>query len=291
MGDAAGQSHLSICIASAVTSPAAGDACGLHAGAIALADRLEARGMMLTRADGRGPEGDPVEQARRLVDVAAPKTIFAVLGTCAAVTVPIERLIAAGDGERPLSVLWLDAHADLTEDRTVLVERPWRGTLGSIVDREGGRRDRLPPGRLVLAGARDLAGDEAAFVLTSDVRLVEPRDLVVPAPVVAGLTAGAARRVHIHVDLDVLDPKAMPAVHRPTPGGPTSGELLEILDAVGRGFEVVGVSISGLELGGPDGAEDLQAGGESFERSLEIAGLIAETMAASSGSAATGDDR
>ena len=53
-----------------------------------------------------------------------------------------------------------------------------------------------------------------------------------------------ARCWHVHLDLDVLDPKDFPETTVPTPGGPTLDEVTRLLVAVVGRHEVVGVTVT-----------------------------------------------
>jgi arginase family enzyme len=43
-----------------------------------------------------------------------------------------------------------------------------------------------------------------------------------PGPRLAAVRATGAETVYVHIDLDVLDPRVLPAVGTPEPGGSTS---------------------------------------------------------------------
>jgi arginase len=59
----------------------------------------------------------------------------------------------------------------------------------------------------------------------------------------AGLPpTGAA--VYIHIDLDVIDPVALPAVAVPTPGGVTPDVLAQALETLRQRHDIVGVGIT-----------------------------------------------
>lgn len=79
----------------------------------------------------------------------------------------------------------------------------------TIVD--GAGLDPLPDDRVVLVDARDL--DPGEPVGESAVTVVSVDDVARGEP--------AAGPIHVHVDVDVVDPTDMPAVNYPAPGGPS----------------------------------------------------------------------
>jgi arginase len=128
----------------------------------------------------------------------------------------------------------------------------------------------LRPEQLVLAGARDLDPAEAACIQERGVRCLSTPDLAAtPGHLVEALQATGARKLHIHLDLDVLDPGCFPHVSAPAAGGLERRQLLALvrsLLAPGSAFDghLAGVTLTefrpvGTEAGAGAGAE---TGGE-----------------------------
>ena len=135
----------------------------------------------------------------------------------------------------------------------------------------------VDPGRVVLAGARDLDPAEAAFVEGRRTTRVTGRDRahatrtygpVRPAEAAFGVRAGDAGAlvnaiaaaggpgepvVYVHIDLDVLEPEIFASVGTPSPGGLRPDQLLALVTAVAERFGVVGLGITEYE---PSRAED-----------------------------------
>ncbi len=55
---------------------------------------------------------------------------------------------------------------------------------------------------------------------------------------------GPLRRAQLHVDIDVLDPSAAPAVGFPSPGGFTLAELLAAVEMTGARFDLQALSLT-----------------------------------------------
>lgn len=145
------------------------------------------------------------------------------------------------------SVVWFDAHGDLQTPQTSA-----SGYLGGFPVRQLlGGADRLVPERLglrpvaerdvLLVDARDLDPPEAEFLAASAVRRVAVGD--VPGVLPAG-------PVHLHVDADVVDPRDLPGLLFPAPGGPGLAEVAAAVRAVLSGCEVVSVTV-GCTWSGP----------------------------------------
>jgi len=102
---------------------------------------------------------------------------------------------------------------------------------------------RLAPDQIVLAGARDLDRDEAAFVSDAPIAWLRPADLLVPDRVSGRVRARGFRKVYIHLDLDVLDPTEFPHALMRTPGGVSMNAIAETIQDLAASFDIVGFSV------------------------------------------------
>jgi arginase family enzyme len=135
-------------------------------------------------------------------------------------------------------VLWLDAHADFNSPETsgsgYLGGMCLAGACGVWDTGFGGELD---PARVVMCGVRDVDAGERVLLDTKGVGLVEsPSQL---AEMLRGLP------VFVHLDLDVLDPEALPAMV-PAPGGFSDGGLRTLLAEVAEACDLIGVEITAL---------------------------------------------
>jgi arginase family enzyme len=151
-------------------------------------------------------------------------------------------------------ILWLDAHGDFnTPDTTT------SGYLGGMSLAGGcGRWDAglvsesVDPSRVVLAGVRDLDGDERQALERSSVTVIGASPV---ETLVAVSNALDRAPVYIHLDVDVIDPEEMPAQF-PAPGGLRTEKLLDVLEAVAETSEVVGLEVTAFEA--PEDEEERQ---------------------------------
>jgi arginase len=185
-----------------------------------------------------------------------------------------ERALAAGtsdaessEGSEPgaddsdLAVLWLDAHPDLNSPETS-PSGAFNGMVLRAIAGEGadglaaGPDERVQPSKLVLGGIRAIDDGEQEFIDANGVTVLAVEDLSDPTVVVAALEEAGARRVFIHIDLDVLDPSALAGLSYPMPFGIGSTELVALLKAVVERFPLAGASIAGFAPASPEAASD-----------------------------------
>ena len=136
-----------------------------------------------------------------------------------------------------LSVLYLDAHADLRDE---YMGTPWGHASAA-------RRvyDHCP---VALAGVRSLCQEEHEFIRANSVPVWRwpPKDGALLAD---EIVAALSKSVYVSVDLDVLDPALMPAVGTPEPGGMSWEQLTGLLRRVGESRRIVGFDVCELAPG------------------------------------------
>lgn len=173
----------------------------------------------------------PPEQALALA-VCLPTRPVVLGGCCLAHVGAIEGLASRVDA---LSLLWLDAHADLLAHPPAAAPR--RGALRQVLD--GGA---VAAHDVLLLGARTLEEEERAYVaehgIATDARRLED--------VVAGTEA-----VYVALGADVLEPGGPIEAFAPVPGGLALEEIERVLRRTADLVPVAGVGISGLA--GPAG--------------------------------------
>ena len=138
-----------------------------------------------------------------------------------------------------LSVLYLDAHADLRNEY-----------MGTPYGHASAARRVFECCPLSLAGVRSLCQEEHDFIRKNNVPVWywDPNSDRSPPE---GVLDGLSDTVYVSVDLDVLDPALMPAVGTPEPGGMTWHELVSLLGKVAESRRIVGFDV--CELAPADG--------------------------------------
>lgn len=160
------------------------------------------------------------------------------------------------------AVVWLDAHPDLHTPETstsgAFSGMALRAVLGDGADGLTLPRGSVPPGRLVLAGAREYEPAEEDAATELGLTTLEASDLSRPDALADAVAATGASAVYIHVDLDVLDPAAMSGVTASVPFGVPLADLLASISRVRAALPLVGSSITGFAPPSPTAAvEDL----------------------------------
>ena len=182
-------------------------------------------------ADARGPAEMVATVQRTIADIVADGKIPVMLGGEHSVSFGAVQALRNSFPE--LSVLHLDAHADLRET--------YQGTPFShaaVARRIAG----ICP--LVQAGIRSMSVAEADFLKSSTVKSYSADFILEGGPWWERICDDLQGDVYLTVDLDVLDPSVMPATGTPEPGGISWRDLLRLIREAAkrcriRGFDVV----------------------------------------------------
>lgn len=139
-----------------------------------------------------------------------------------------------------LSVLYLDAHADLRDEY-----------MGTRWGHASGAKRIHQTCPLVLAGVRSLSQEERLYIESQKIPLFPWPPTMPEDDYLDSMVDGLSSDVYISVDLDVLDPSLMPSVGTPEPGGMDWHQITKILGGVARRRRVVGFDV--CELSPNDG--------------------------------------
>jgi agmatinase len=192
---------------------------------------------------------DDAEETIERLDAAA--TTFLERGKFVTVlggehTVSLGLLKAVRRMHEPLSVLYLDAHADFRQSY-----RGNRYSHATVAQRISEMC------HIVLAGIRSLSKEEAGDLEERKISTFWAADFrrsrhgEARRELIARLLEHLAENVYISIDVDVFDPSLMPAVGTPEPGGLLWDEALELLQAVVEARNLVGLDL--VELAPIDG--------------------------------------
>jgi arginase len=148
--------------------------------------------------------------------------------------------------DRPLFVLWLDAHSDFHTPLTTTSGNLHGTPLAYIAGRDG--FDAFPPfpspvpaDRICLFGIRSVDPAEQAALLDHDIaindmRVLDEHGIVAPLRDFLTKVRQAGGMLHVSLDVDFLDPAIAPAVGTTVPGGTTFREahlVMELLHESG----------------------------------------------------------
>ena len=138
--------------------------------------------------------------------------------------------------QRPLSVLWLDAHADFNTPDTSpsgnIHGMPVAVIAGHGPGRLTGLGNQVPmvdPSRIIQLGVRSIDATEKHNVVRSgmavyDMRRIDENGMRWAMNEILDRLAALGGHVHVSLDVDFLDPSIAPGVATTVSGGPTYRE-------------------------------------------------------------------
>jgi len=145
-------------------------------------------------------------------------------------TAPIGAMKAFSDHFENLSILQLDAHADLRQE--------YEGSEYNHACAMARAREYAP---IVQVGIRSMSVEEKPYVDRD--RMFYSYELYNDKRLYAKALDKLTENVYITIDLDVLDPSLMPSTGTPEPGGPPYFELMHFLKEVMTHRNVVGFDV------------------------------------------------
>mgnify|MGYP000173179958 CR=1 FL=1 len=157
-----------------------------------------------------------------------------------------------------LALVWFDAHPDANTPESstsgafhgmVLRTAVGDGFPSLVPDLP------VPAERVVLVGTRAFDEPEAEWIAGRGIRVIGPSELTAES-LVAAIEATGASAVHVHIDLDVLDPAEFSSLGFPEPFGVTVASLLDAIRAVTTRFELAGAAICEFAPPSPEAASD-----------------------------------
>lgn len=174
--------------------------------------------------------------------------LFVIGGDCSIDLAPISFLNQKYNGD--LAVVWLDAHGDLNTPATSPSHHfhgmPLRLLLGEgnseILQLSGSV---LSCDRVFLVGARDFDPPEKNYLQLNNISLFTPETLEYSCQnLIEAIANSSCQNLHIHCDLDVIDPQEFPFVKCPAANGFSIKFLTQLLQQLQTRFNLVGLSIT-----------------------------------------------
>ena len=145
-------------------------------------------------------------------------------------TVPIGAFRAFSEFYDDLTILQLDAHADLRQE--------YEGSELNHACAMARAREYAP---IVQVGIRSMSVGELPFADME--RIFFSHQLYTDKTLYSKAIEKLTKNVYITVDLDIFDPSLMPSTGTPEPGGPDYFELMHFLREVVRRRKVVGFDV------------------------------------------------
>ena len=179
------------------------------------------------RPSMRGPEETVARVNEVASDLVGKEKFVAMLGGEHSLTVGMVR--ALRERFDRLSVLQLDAHADLRDEYE-----------DSKYSHACVMRRVLECCPIVQVGIRSMSQEEYRFLAKNQLRPFFAQGLPLDEE---AIVSALSEDVYITIDLDVLDPSIMSAVSTPEPGGMSWHEVLRILRRVAERRRIVGFDV------------------------------------------------
>ncbi len=155
-----------------------------------------------------------------------------------------------------LAVVWFDAHADLHSPGTSPSGAFAGMALRAVFESGPLGEAAVPADRIVLAGAREFDDGERDAATAAGLRHLAVDALADHAGVADLIEQTGADAVHIHVDLDVLDPAVLGGVAQPFPFGLQLDQLTGSIKELRRRLPLASSSLSGFAPASPHAAVD-----------------------------------
>ena len=197
---------------------------------------------------GYAPILQQLSQAREIIQQHDPARLFVIGGDCSIDITPISFLNQKYNGD--LAVVWIDAHTDLNTPASSPSKHfhgmPLRALLG-----EGDSEivttsfSILSPSQIFFVGARDFDPPEKNYLERENMALFPPQKLEQGSQsLIEAIAKANYQNIHIHCDLDAIDPSEFPFVKCPAADGLSIKLLNELLNQLSSHFNLVGFSIT-----------------------------------------------
>jgi arginase len=236
----------------------------LHLVERGLVRELEAQGHDVDLQPVRLPEGfvteagSAVEIQRRLARAVnrargEARLPIVLAGNCNA-TLGVLAAHGLQDNPRSTGLLWLDAHADFNTAETsasgffdgmalsMITGGAWQALAATVPGFQPiAERD------VILVGARDLDAAEEERLARSQIVRCAAGDVPAALEPALGHLAQRVSRVHVHVDLDVLDPTVGRANEFAVPGGLLLAQAEAVIAAAGESLQIASATFSAYD--------------------------------------------
>ena len=225
--------------------PSAVRIAGLADRLVALGHEVRDRGDIVAPTPETRAAGDPkkryVHDIQAVCEALYGQALDALVGGALPIVIGGDHSLGAGSvaasatfarrQDKPIGVIWVDAHADMNTPATTISGNVHGMPLAALLGEDprelssiGGYGPKIAPAHTVLVGIRNLDEREKEAVRSSGVHVFTMKDIdrqgapAVMERAIALATRGTAG-VHVSFDLDVCDPTIAPGVGTPVRGG------------------------------------------------------------------------
>ena len=197
---------------------------------------------------GYSPILQQLSQVKKIIQQYDPHRLFVIGGDCSIDIAPITFLNQKYNGD--LAVIWIDAHADLNTPESS-PSKHFHGMPLRVLLGEGDSKiaatsfSVLSSSQIFLVGARDFDLPEENYLERKNIALFAPQTIEHRSQSLIDAIANSNfQNIHIHCDLDAIDPLEFSSVKCPAANGLTIKLLSELLQQLSHRFNLVGFSIT-----------------------------------------------
>ena len=175
-------------------------------------------------------------------------------GNCSA-TVGVVAGLKADD----IAIIWFDSHGDCETPATtvsgfldgmgiaMLLNKSWQNLL-SLYDLNSS----LTGKKIILAGARDLSQYEEEFIVENGITKItvdeiRERGIDKLKTACAELIRSGTRKIHLHIDVDVIDPSVAPSNSYAVENGLDRGEIFSLINSCINEIPVASATIASYD--------------------------------------------
>jgi len=172
-----------------------------------------------------------------------------------------------------IGLAWFDAHGDFNTPETTatgfldgmglatIAGRCWTTLAATIPDFQP-----LTERKILHIGGRDFDKEESLAIVKSQISVVQALEIerrgIEPAFAkgVAAMWSDGVRQIHLHFDMDVLDPKVACANGFAAPNGLSLSQAVKAIELLSSTFRLCSATISSFDPAVAPGDKTLQAG-------------------------------
>ena len=156
--------------------------------------------------------------------------------------------------DKPLGLIWVDAHGDMNTPQTTSSGNVHGMPLAALLGQEPrelatiGRTPSIRPEHTVLVGIRNLDEDEKGQIRASGVHVFTMKDIdrqgiATIAERAIEIASAGTGGIHVSFDLDVCDPSIAPGVGTPVRGGLDYRESHVIMELVADSNQLIALDL------------------------------------------------
>jgi arginase len=188
-----------------------------------------------------------LEEALHVIQKAKLAKLVTIGGDCGVDAAPVTYL---NQLHKDFALIWIDAHADLNTPESS-PSKSFHGMVLRTILGEGDSSilEKLPsklfPDQVFLGGVREFDPPELSYFEENRLKLFGIKDLEGNQDaLIEVIQARGFKNVHIHLDLDGLDPSEFASTCYPTPNGLSVAGLLKLLELLQKELNVVGFTLT-----------------------------------------------